>query len=134
MAREREMNIPVKRGSAIDTSADNGYGYGTESIDPLIDCDSCDAVCCRLTVWLMPDDRDVPEWLVTHDDAGHTFMAKDATGWCAAIDPVSFRCSIYEQRPQLCRNFCMGGPACRDERDKWAGKATIDTPIVLTTG
>ena len=32
------------------------------------------------------------------------------------------RCTIYEDRPGVCRKFAMGGPYCRDERDTWFGK------------
>ena len=40
-----------------------------ESIDPRVHCDACEAVCCRLTVVLMPDDH-VPAWLVHRDAHG----------------------------------------------------------------
>jgi uncharacterized protein len=118
----------------IDYSEYNDDESDDESIDPTVDCDQCEAACCRLTVMLMPDDRSVPPWLVTYDDAGHPVLAKGEDGWCAAIDPLTFRCTIYDQRPQLCRKYCMGGPACRYEREKWYGKPGIGTPIVLITG
>jgi uncharacterized protein len=82
-------------------------------------CSNCEAVCCRLTVVLMPEDK-VPLWLVAEDDLGPDTMAKAADGWCVALDRDTMRCSIYEQRPQICRKFSMGGPYCRDERDEYA--------------
>jgi uncharacterized protein len=84
-------------------------------------CSRCDAVCCRLTVVLMPEDR-VPAWLVRQDEHGPDTMAKGDDGWCVALDRNTMRCTIYESRPQLCRNFSMGGPYCLDERKTWATK------------
>jgi Fe-S-cluster containining protein len=92
-----------------------------ESVDPSVHCNTCEAVCCRLTVYLMPDDA-VPAWLSVHDEHGMEQMAKGDDGWCVALDRNSMRCTIYEQRPGVCRKFAMGGPYCRDERDTWFGK------------
>jgi Fe-S-cluster containining protein len=91
-----------------------------ESIDPAVQCTDCEAVCCRLTVMLLPGDR-VPAWLVVRDEHGAETLAKEEDGWCAALDPNSFRCTIYADRPAVCRKFAMGGPSCRDERRKWFG-------------
>lgn len=101
-----------------------------ESIDPHVHCDACEAVCCRLTVVLMPDDH-VPAWLVRHDVHGLETLAKSEDGWCAALDPASMRCSIYADRPSICRKYAMGGPSCRYERDKWRAAHPIPTPVVL---
>ena len=79
--------------------------------DP-IDCRRCDAVCCRLTVTVMPDDN-VPGYLLDTDARGGTVMARNEEGWCAAIDPYHLRCTIYSQRPAICRQFDMGGDDCR---------------------
>jgi len=100
-----------------------------ESVDPSVQCSSCEAVCCRLTVVLMPDDH-VPEWLIHRDQRGLETLAKGEDGWCAAVDPNTSRCSIYEQRPVICRKFAMGSPSCRDERQKWFGHK-IPTPIMV---
>jgi uncharacterized protein len=88
-------------------------------------CSHCEAVCCRLTVVLMPDDR-VPRWFVAEDEHGPDTMAKAADGWCVALDRDSMRCTIYERRPQICRSFSMGGAYCRDERSQWAQEHTRD--------
>lgn len=102
-----------------------------ESIDPRVHCDACEAVCCRLTVVLMPDDH-VPAWLVHRDAHGMETLAKGEEGWCAALDPVSMRCSIYEERPGICRKYAMGGPSCRHEQSKWRNAHPIPTPVVLS--
>lgn len=87
-----------------------------------ISCDNCDAVCCRLTVILMPGDR-VPNQFVVVDRDGTQMLAKGEEGWCQALDLNTMRCTIYEQRPMVCRKFAMGGPYCRSERDAWRGIA-----------
>lgn len=100
-----------------------------ESVDPSVQCAACEAVCCRLTVVLMPEDQ-VPPWLVVRDAHGLETLAKGEDGWCAAVDPNTSRCTIYEQRPVLCRKYAMGSPSCRDERQKFYGTA-LPTPVRL---
>jgi uncharacterized protein len=78
---------------------------------------------------LMPEDR-VPDWLVTYDDHGLAILAKGEDGWCAAVDRTTWRCTIYEQRPTICRKYAMGSPGCRDERRKWYG-TRLPTPVHL---
>jgi len=87
-----------------------------------ISCENCDAVCCRLTVILMPEDR-VPNKFVVEDERGTQMLAKGEDGWCQALDLNTMRCTIYEMRPSTCRKFAMGGPYCRSERDAWRGIA-----------
>jgi uncharacterized protein len=93
-------------------------------------CTNCDAVCCRLTVVLMPED-DVPEHLTTRTEAGLTVMDRDEGGWCVAIDGSRMCCSIYEQRPAVCRKFAMGGPYCLAERADYAAAARGDIALRL---
>jgi Fe-S-cluster containining protein len=103
----------------------------TEVIDPTIRCSACEAVCCRLVVVLMPED-DVPARFREHDRAGLEVMAKSEDGWCAALDAKTMRCSIYAQRPTVCRDFNMGGRACKTERLDWykhTSSASADTLI-----
>lgn len=88
-------------------------------IDPTVSCANCEAVCCRLTVVLEPDDR-IPAHLVALGPRGMRTMAHGADGWCAALDRVNKRCGIYAQRPSVCRKFAMGGGYCRFEREKFA--------------
>ncbi len=91
-----------------------------ESVDPAVHCDTCEAVCCRLTVVLMPEDH-VPAWLVDRDEHGLETLAKGEDGWCAAVNPNTSGCTIYADRPTICRKYAMGSPSCRDERHKWFG-------------
>lgn len=93
-------------------------------------CDDCDAVCCRLTVVLFEDD-DVAHYLTTVNEAGLRVMARDAEGWCVAIDGARMRCSIYESRPAICRKFAMGGPYCRSVRAEYSDQRARDIPFTL---
>ena len=99
-------------------------------IDPDISCAACDAVCCRLTVVLLPGD-DVPERLTTWTDEGLHVMAHDEDGWCVAVDGARHCCSIYESRPAICRKFAMGGPYCRAVRAEYAAESVRAIPLAL---
>ena len=77
-------------------------------------CGRCDAVCCRLTVVLQPEDR-VPLHMTTTQDGLHV-MARDEEGWCVALDSARMCCSCYETRPEVCRRFAMAGPYCLEVR------------------
>jgi uncharacterized protein len=67
--------------------------------------------CCHLVVELRPGD-DVPgNFIVEH--AGIPCMDQRADGACVALDPATFLCTIYEDRPQTCREFSRGGELCR---------------------
>ncbi len=49
---------------------------------------------------------------------GGLVMRRRDDGWCTALDRVTMRCTIYEQRPQICRDYAMGGIECVEERAK----------------
>jgi Fe-S-cluster containining protein len=87
-------------------------------IDPDVSCSACDAVCCRLTVVVMPEDT-VPRHLVERTPQGLDVMARDEEGWCVAVDHRHMCCGIYDQRPGICRKFAMGSAYCRAEREDY---------------
>ena len=91
-------------------------------IDPAISCSDCEAVCCRLTVVIADGDQ-VAEHLTTHSANGIKVMAHGEDGWCVALDRVNRCCSIYNDRPDVCRRFAMGGGYCRLEREIFATDA-----------
>jgi Fe-S-cluster containining protein len=98
---------------------------------PVVHCSNCDAVCCRLTVVLLPGD-DVPARFVAVNDVGLDVMARDEDGWCVALDGASHRCTIYETRPQICRKFHMGGPYCREVRTDYYDRRARGIPLSMT--
>lgn len=78
-------------------------------------CSACQAVCCRLTVVLQPEER-IPDHLTESLPEGLRVMKHGEDGWCAALDRVRMNCGIYENRPAECRRFVMNGPYCRSLR------------------
>ncbi|CAH9050382.1 hypothetical protein PSECIP111951_03975 [Pseudoalteromonas holothuriae] len=94
------MNIPIK--DALSTS---------------VSCASCQACCCRLEVMIMSD-TGVPEKFIQRDQYGGETMQRLGDGLCAALDRETFMCTIYENRPWICREFEMGSYECVDERVK----------------
>ena len=93
-------------------------------------CSRCDAVCCRLTVVLQPEDR-IPAHYTAQTAAGLQVMARDAEGWCVAIDGARMCCSIYDTRPAVCRRFAMDGPYCREIRADYTDRRARGIPLVL---
>lgn len=87
--------------------------------DPAVSCSNCEAVCCRLTVVLEAGDE-VAEHMIVHSANGVEMMARADDGWCVALDRTHKCCSIYAQRPMVCRRFAMGGGYCRLERQKFS--------------
>lgn len=101
-----------------------------DRIDPAVSCGACDAVCCRLTVVVMPDD-DVPRHLVERSPQGLEVMARDEEGWCLAVDHARMCCGIYAQRPAICRKFAMGSAYCRDERATYRERMAQGLPLTM---
>ena len=93
-------------------------------------CERCDAVCCRLTVVLQPEDRVAPH-LTVRTRAGLHVMDRDEEGWCVAIDAARMCCSIYATRPQVCRRFAMGGPYCREVREDYTDRNARGIPLAM---
>jgi len=78
-------------------------------------CSACQAVCCRLTVVLQPEEP-MPEHLTAISPEGLRVMKHAEDGWCVALDRTRMNCGIYENRPSECRRFVMNGPYCRSIR------------------
>lgn len=73
-------------------------------------CAGC-GKCCHLLVELAPGD-DVPEHLIV-EHSGVRCLDQQGDGACMALDPETRLCTIYEQRPQVCRDFARGESLCR---------------------
>ena len=84
-------------------------------INEAITCSTCRANCCHLEVMLITD-TGVPEKYIEEDKWGGEVMHRLEDGWCAAVDRETMLCTIYENRPLICREFEMGGFECLDER------------------
>ena len=74
-------------------------------------CTSC-GKCCHLLVELAAHDNDVPEeFVVAH--GGVRCLDQHGNGACVALDQATQLCTIYERRPQVCRDFLRGETLCR---------------------
>ena len=82
------------------------------ALDDLPPCAGC-GNCCHLMVELkLGVDDHVPEELIVEHD-GVRCLEQRGDGACVALDPVSRLCTIYEQRPQVCRDFKRAESLCR---------------------
>jgi len=61
-------------------------------------------------------DTGVPNRFIEFDRWGAMTMARLSDGWCSALDRGTMRCTIYQQRPLICRDFEAGGDDCIAER------------------
>lgn len=59
-----------------------------------------------------------PTHLTEQNRWGGWIMRRRDDGWCAAVDRVTMRCTIYEKRPTVCRRFEVGDTDCLKERAK----------------
>ncbi len=80
-----------------------------------VSCASCEACCCRLPVLLITD-TGVPDHHIEIDSWDGMRMARLDDGWCSALDRNSLRCTIYDKRPLICREFAMAEDDCLTER------------------
>ncbi|MDT8383326.1 MAG: YkgJ family cysteine cluster protein [Gammaproteobacteria bacterium] len=87
----------------------------TGQADAAVSCANCEACCCRLEVILLTD-TGVPDRFIEIDRWGGSTMARLEDGWCAALDRNTMHCTIYDQRPAVCRELVMGEYECLIER------------------
>jgi Fe-S-cluster containining protein len=81
------------------------------TLDDLPACVGC-GQCCHQVVELAPLTDFIPEeYVVEHD--GVRCMEQRGDGACVALDRVTRLCTIYEFRPQVCRDFQRGEALCR---------------------
>jgi len=80
-----------------------------------ITCANCQACCCSAEVMIMSE-TGVPSRHIYVDANGSESMLRLDDGWCSALDRDTLMCSIYENRPWICREFEMGSYECADER------------------
>lgn len=89
-------------------------------------CDNCRAACCY--TWIIAVDAEdlrngVPEALTDplprsqFDDVNDQRSARmmkrsEGTHACVALDEETNRCTIYDRRPRVCRDFRVGSIDC----------------------
>lgn len=67
--------------------------------------------CCHLVVELRAGDLVPVEMIAVHADA--RCMDQHGDGACVALDRTTRLCTIYDARPQTCRDFNRGEVLCR---------------------
>ena len=106
------------------------------SLPPLVECKTCIAACCRHmgyppfyamyeeTEYL---DQSDPRWLELRDKhpelaAACRQGALDSRGDqelpCIWLDLETNKCKHHDLRPDICRDFEMGGDACLEHRER----------------
>jgi Fe-S-cluster containining protein len=102
------------------------HDHDTE-LPPCVECGAC----CnfddpRYAMVLEEDsERFLPEdHALTHWTAGRCFM-RVVDGHCAALQQIEGMswCTIYERRPQGCRDAARGGPDCHKGLERRAAKS-----------
>ncbi len=88
----------------------------TVAAEENVTCATCRACCCKLEVMLLGGDDEVPEALTRQDPWGGWIMHRLEDGWCAALDRRTMLCTIYEQRPFICRDYQTGDYDCLEQR------------------
>ncbi|QZA76754.1 YkgJ family cysteine cluster protein [Deefgea tanakiae] len=83
-----------------------------------VNCSSCKACCCQLEVMLIAGDDEVPAQFVEQDAWGGEIMLRLADGWCAALNRSTMLCTIYSQRPWICREYAAGDSDCMEQRKR----------------
>ncbi|RKF18020.1 YkgJ family cysteine cluster protein [Alginatibacterium sediminis] len=90
-----------------------------------ITCGNCQACCCQLEVMIISD-TGVPDEHIARDQWGSETMLRLDDGWCSALDRETLMCSIYENRPWICREFEMASFECRSERKSQGLDSILD--------
>jgi Fe-S-cluster containining protein len=80
-----------------------------------VTCSNCQACCCKLEVMIISD-TGVPDEHIERDKWGGETMLRLDDGWCSALDRDTYMCSIYDNRPWICREFEMASYECKTER------------------
>jgi Fe-S-cluster containining protein len=108
-----------------------------EPTPPIAGCQACGACCfSQLPTFVRVSGKD---WSrlgpatnrVAHFIGNRAYM-RLVGGHCAALrigrdltGNLAFFCTVYENRPEICRNLDRGSPACLAELELKAGRAEI---------
>lgn len=73
---------------------------------------ACKGMCC--TLWFALSVQDLDEGIVKWDYSTPYGIAQDNEGYCVHFNHSNYSCSIYENRPLICRAF-----DCREDERIW---------------
>lgn len=92
------------------------YGIEDDGKEVMIDHQGrqslCKAVCCSYIFALTKEE--VQKGHVQWNPKRPYFIARDEDGFCPHLDRESFKCTIWEDRPQRCRQY-----DCRKDPQVW---------------
>ena len=74
--------------------------------------DLCRSVCCSFIFALTK--KDVEKGIVKWNPKRPYFIARDEDGYCPHLNRDTFMCTIWEDRPERCRNY-----DCRKDQNVW---------------
>lgn len=97
----------------------------------VIDCRTCGACCKGFTVDVEAQDEGVPVSM-TKEDPLFGLVMRERNGQCIALSGMVGErvwCRIYEDRPQVCRDFFQGCELCHKAREL-SGLNPLDSPVV----
>lgn len=95
---------------------------GADGIFLRFDCDCidalsiCQAQCCALPGTIVfPNELQKVEYPVAFDDSNETFvLERSSDSFCVCLDRKTRMCQIYQDRPNVCRDFhCTKGASQR---------------------
>jgi Fe-S-cluster containining protein len=108
-ADKTRSNLPWP---AVAIRVDPAEPVNMEPVDCAARLPICQAVCCRLKFALTHEEveRGRVKW-----DIGHPYVIRqDSSGYCCHNDGAARTCSVYDDRPTLCRNY-----SCRGDDRIW---------------
>lgn len=73
-------------------------------------CELCKGACCKQITFSLKADGLLDDYLTTRgtkSEVGYSFN-------CECPKLKSGKCSIYETRPEVCKRYIVGSPACRN--------------------
>lgn len=73
---------------------------------------TCEAVCCKLNFALSVEE--IEAGVVKWDLGKPYFIRHEATGYCTHLDAKKKCCSVYENRPPVCKNY-----SCAADKRIW---------------
>ncbi|NET46197.1 YkgJ family cysteine cluster protein [Okeania sp. SIO2B3] len=123
MSAKTKFNpIPRKTVIAEFPSGEIRIEDGSDGAWILFDCDCLDALpycraqCCGLRgTYVHQEEQDYANYESYFDQNAQLLLLKrDADGMCYALNRETKTCEIYNNRPQVCRDFhCTRGPDMR---------------------
>ncbi len=92
---------------------------GVTMILPVLSCDGC-GMCCyiqRVPPYMETELDALPRELLKEWMRVSEGVAEGTEGPCVWLNGEK-KCSHYEERPEVCRQFEMGGEECREVRER----------------